>query len=59
MIPQIEGLYMIHTYACLSNKENIYKIGRSNNLYNRITSYSNGSICHLVIESMESKEDDS
>jgi hypothetical protein len=33
MIPQIEGLYMIHTYACLSNKENIYKIGRSNNLY--------------------------
>jgi hypothetical protein len=50
---------MIHTYACLSNKENIYKIGRSNNLYNRITSYSNGSICHLVIESMESKEDES
>jgi len=58
MIPQIEGLYMIHTYSCISNNENIFKIGRSNNLYNRITSYSNGSICYLVIESMESKIDE-
>lgn len=58
-IPQIEGLYMIHTYTCISNNEYIYKIGRSNNLYNRITNYSNGSVCYLVIESMESKVDES
>ena len=58
-IPQIEGLYMIHTYSCISNNENIFKIGRSSNLYNRITSYSNGSVCYLVIESIENKIDES
>jgi hypothetical protein len=58
MIPKIEGLYMIHTYACLSNKENIYKIGRSIDLYKRLSTYDNGSICYLAIECLDSKNNE-
>ena len=58
MIPQIEGLYLVHTFTCLSNSQNIYKIGRSKNLYKRISSYGNGSICYLVIECLDSKTDE-
>jgi hypothetical protein len=58
MIPQIEGLYLLHTFTCISNNQSIYKIGRSNNLYKRISSYSNGSICYLVIECLDSKNDE-
>jgi DNA-directed RNA polymerase subunit RPC12/RpoP len=58
MIPQIEGLYLVHPYPCIIKKENIYKIGRSNNLYKRISNYSNGSKCCIIIESLESKIDE-
>jgi len=58
MIPKIEGLYLLHTFTCISNNQSIYKIGRSHNLYKRISSYSNGSICYLVIECLDSKTDE-
>jgi len=58
MIPQIEGLYLIYPYACKSNNENVYKIGRSNNLYKRLSTYDNGSICYLAIECLDSKNNE-
>ena len=59
MIPKIEGLYLIHPYTCKSNNENVFKIGRSNNLYKRISTYDNGSICYLAIECLESQKNES
>ena len=58
MVSKIEGLYLIHPYPCKTNNENIFKIGRSHNLYKRISSYDNGSICYLAIECLESKIDE-
>ena len=59
MIQKIEGLYLIHPYTCKTNNENVFKIGRSNNLYKRISTYDNGSICYLAIECLESQKNES
>jgi hypothetical protein len=49
-----EGLYLIRTREFENKNENIYKIGRSNNLYNRIISYPNHSVIYLLVECNDS-----
>jgi len=54
-----EGLYLIHIRECVMKNSNIYKIGRSNNLANRIYQYPNSSIVYLLIECPDSKKHES
>jgi hypothetical protein len=54
-----EGLYLIHIRECVMTNSNIYKIGRSNNLANRIYQYPNSSIVYLLIECPDSKTHES
>ena len=39
----MEGLYLIHTREFISTNKEIYKIGRSSNIENRVRNYPNGS----------------
>jgi len=39
----MEGVYLIHTRECFKLKEEIYKIGRSHNIDNRVKQYAKGS----------------
>jgi len=45
----MEGLYLIHTREFISTNKEIYKIGRSSNIENRIRNYPNGSKILLAI----------
>jgi hypothetical protein len=51
-----EGLYLLRLREFENNKENIYKIGRANNLCNRMKQYPNGSVIYLMIECTDSKK---
>jgi uncharacterized Fe-S cluster protein YjdI len=51
-----EGLYLIHIRECIVNNTNVYKIGRSNNIYARIHQYPNASIAYLVTQCPDSKK---
>jgi len=44
-----EGLYLLQEERFIESNKNIYKIGRSNNIYNRVNSYENGTIVYLII----------
>ena len=52
--PQGGGVYIIK----FPGKENIYKIGRSNNIYNRVNNYENGTIVYLIIECNNSENNE-
>ncbi len=45
----MEGLYLIHTREFISTNKEIYKIGRSSNIENRVRNYPNGSKILLAI----------
>jgi len=45
----MEGLYLIHTREFISINKEIYKIGRSSNIENRVRNYPNGSKILLAI----------
>lgn len=51
-----EGLYLLRLREFENNKENTYKIGRANNLCNRMKQYPNGSVIYLMIECTDSKK---
>ena len=48
----MEGAYLIHTRECFRLKEEIYKIGRSHDLDNRVKRYAKGSkiLCLISCE---------
>ena len=46
----MEGVYIMHTRECLNANLPIYKLGRSNNLGNRVKQYPNGSKIMLMIK---------
>jgi len=50
----MEGLYLIHTREFISTNKEIYKIGRSSNIENRVRNYPNGSKILLAIISRNS-----
>jgi hypothetical protein len=50
----MEGLYLIHTREFISTNKEIYKIGRSSNIENRVRNYPNGSNLLLSIISRNS-----
>ena len=50
-----EGIYLIHTREFISTNAQIYKIGRSNYLDNRVKQYPNGSKILLMIACKHSK----
>ena len=55
-----EGIYLLHEERFIETNRNIYKIGRSNNIYKRVSSYENGTIVYLMVacndsESIESE----
>ena len=50
----MEGLYLIHTREFISTNKEIYKIGRSSNIENRVRNYPNGSKILLSIISKNS-----
>ena len=53
---KFEGLYLIHIRECILNNINVYKIGRSDNIYTRIHQYPNASIAYLVVQCSDSKK---
>lgn len=40
----VQGIYLLHTRACINASENVYKIGKSINIKRRMKSYDKGSI---------------
>jgi len=50
-----EGLYLLHTREFISTVKPIFKLGRSNNLDNRVKQYPNGSKIMLMIKCKNSK----
>ena len=55
-----EGIYLLQEERFIETNRNIYKIGRSNNIYKRVSSYENGTIVYLMVacndsESIESE----
>jgi len=50
----MEGIYLIHVREFAKSKEPIYKLGRSNNLENRVRNYPNGSIVLFTMKCKES-----
>jgi len=53
-----EGLYLLQEERFIESNKNIYKIGRSSNIYNRINSYENGTIVYLIIECNNSEKNE-
>ena len=49
-----EGIYLLKTREFVNSNQEIYKIGRSNNLSQRILNYPNKSVLHLMIECYDS-----
>jgi len=49
-----EGIYLLKTREFVNSNQEIYKIGRSNNLSKRILNYPNKSVLHLMIECNDS-----
>lgn len=47
---KVEGLYLIHKAISIAKSEEVYKIGRSDNLLKRVHNYDNGSIVYLMVE---------
>ena len=45
------GIYLLKEHRFVENNSEIYKIGKSDNIYNRVNQYPNGSIVYLMIES--------
>ena len=45
------GIYLLKEHRFVENNTEIYKIGKSDNIYNRVNQYPNGSIVYLMIES--------
>jgi hypothetical protein len=54
-----EGLYLLKEERFIESNKNIYKIGRSSNIYNRVNSYENGTIVYLIIECSNSEKNES
>jgi len=52
----MEGIYFIHTRECFRLKENIYKLGRSYNLDNRVKQYPNDSKILFMMKCNNSKD---
>ena len=52
----MEGLYLIWCYNFIERNEKIYKIGRSDKLYNRVKSYPAGSQILFTILCNESRK---
>ena len=44
-----EGIYLLQEERFIETNKNIYKIGRSKNIYNRVSNYENGSIVYLIV----------
>ena len=53
-----EGLYLLQEERFIESNKNIYKIGRSSNIYNRVNSYENGTIVYLIIECNNSEKNE-
>lgn len=49
-----EGIYLLKTREFVNSKQEIYKIGRSNNLSTRVLNYPNKSVVYLMIECIDS-----
>jgi hypothetical protein len=49
-----EGIYLLYTREMITTNENIYKLGRSNYLDNRVKQYPNGSKILLMINCINS-----
>jgi hypothetical protein len=44
-----EGIYLLQEERFIETNKNIYKIGRSGNIYKRVSQYENGTIVYLMI----------
>jgi hypothetical protein len=50
-----EGIYLLKEERFIETNRNIYKIGRSNHIYERVSSYENGTIVYLMVACNDSK----
>jgi hypothetical protein len=50
-----EGIYLLKEERFIETNRNIYKIGRSNHIYERVSSYENGTIVYLMVACNNSK----
>jgi hypothetical protein len=55
IINEDEGIYLLHTREFINTNKQIYKLGRSNHLENRVKQYPNGSIIMLMLKCKNSK----
>lgn len=51
-----EGLYLLREERFIETNKDIYKIGRSNRIYKRVSNYPNGTIVYLMIACTESEQ---